>query len=519
MQQTDSSLYAAFQQRFQAEPDKLALTVPGGASYSYTDLDQEAARLAGFLLSAGCSYGDRVSVQVSKTPQALFLYLACLRVGLVFHPLNTDYTLQELRFFLGDAEPALVVCDPGVHEAMECLCAELGIAALHTLGSDGDGSLMAEAAKHEKTVEVAVVDGDDAACLLYSSGTTGLPKGIPVSHRNLLANAASLIEAWRFSSEDVLLHALPIHHAHGLFVGLNCVFLVGASLRWLPAFGADAVVDSLPYSTCFMGVPTYYTRLLDHPDFDAKRVRKIRVFISGSAPLQVEVFEAFEQRTGHRILERYGMSETGMNCSNPLAGERRPGSVGPPLPGVEVRIVDDAWRPLPAGNIGNLQVRGDNVFKGYWKLPEKTSEAFTDDGFFDTGDMAIVGDDSYVTIVGRTKDLVITGGLNVYPQELELVINQIDGVQESAVIGVPHPDFGEGLVAVVVAETSPSLNEECIVDALRKQVARFKVPKRVLFVAELPRNSMGKVQKNLLRDRYAELLIDGLSSQRSHVQE
>lgn len=454
-----------------------------------------------------------------KSPQALFLYLACLRVGLVFHPLNTDYTLQELRFFLADAEPALVVCDPGAYEAIQCLCAELGLAAPHTLGSDGQGSLMAQAAKCKKAVEVAAVDGDDAACLLYSSGTTGLPKGIPVSHRNLLANGASLIEAWRFSSEDVLLHALPIHHAHGLFVGVNCVFLVGASLHWLPAFDSGAVIDSLPYATCFMGVPTYYTRLLGHPDFDAKRVCNIRVFISGSAPLQIEVFEAFEQRTGHRILERYGMSETGMNCSNPLIGERRPGSVGPPLPGVEIRIVDDAWRPLPAGSIGNLQVRGDNVFKGYRKLLEKNLKAFTDDGFFDTGDMAVIGDDSYVTIVGRSKDLVITGGLNVYPQELELVINQLDGVQESAVIGVPHPDFGEGLVAVIVTEALVGLSEESIVDALRKQVARFKVPKRVLFVAELPRNNMGKVQKNLLRDHYANLLSNGLSSQSSHTQE
>jgi len=341
---------------------------------------------------------------------------------------------------------------------------------------------------------------DDTAALLYSSGTTGVPKGIMLSHQNLGSNAKVLTKAWGFREQDRLLHALPIFHVHGLFVALGCVICSGASMRWLAAFSAESVIQYLPECTVFMGVPTFYTRLLDSSGFTQKICANIRLFVSGSAPLLEETFKQFESRTGHRILERYGMTETNMNTSNPLKGERKAGTVGPPLPGVEVRITDDENLSLATGEIGNLQVKGSNVFKGYWKMPDKTAEDFTEDGFFNTGDQGIIDVDGYVAIVGRSKDLVITGGLNVYPKELELIIDKIDGVKESAVIGAPHADFGECVVAVVVLQSGSSLGESDIIDQLKDQIANFKVPKRVIILDELPRNTMGKVQKNVLRD-------------------
>ncbi|MFT6157416.1 MAG: malonyl-CoA/methylmalonyl-CoA synthetase, partial [Neolewinella sp.] len=346
---------------------------------------------------------------------------------------------------------------------------------------------------------------DDTAALLYSSGTTGVPKGIMLSHRNLASNARALVEAWGFNREDRLLHALPIFHVHGLFVGLGCVLMSGASMRWLPSFNSTSAVKYLPECTVLMGVPTYYTRLLADPAFTRDVTDNIRLFVSGSAPLLEETFAQFEQRTEQHILERYGMTETNMNSSNPLIGERRPGTVGPPLPGVEIRIVDENNTRVADGEIGNLQVRGPNVFRGYWKLPEKTAEDFTDDGYFNTGDKGKIDGQGYVAIVGRSKDVVITGGLNVYPKEVELVIDTIHGVKESAVIGVPHVDFGEAVVAIVVTESEGSVNESTIISHAKSQMANFKVPKRVVLVNELPRNAMGKVQKNLLRSEYVDL--------------
>jgi len=343
------------------------------------------------------------------------------------------------------------------------------------------------------------------AALLYSSGTTGVPKGIMLSHGNLLSNTEALVAAWGFTDNDRLLHALPIFHVHGLFVAIGCTLLCGANMRWLAAYKVDDIVRFLPECTVMMGVPTYYTRLLAHPDCSRELCRGVRLFVSGSAPLLSETFAAFEERTGHRILERYGMTETNMNTSNPLDGERKPGTVGPPLPGVEVRITDDAGSTVAAGTIGNLQVRGPNVFVGYWKLPDKTAEDMTADGFFNTGDKGVIDADGYVAIVGRAKDVVITGGLNVYPKEVELFIDDLPGVRESAVIGVPHPDFGEGVVAVVVAEAAADLTENQLINACKAELADFKVPKRVLFVDELPRNTMAKVQKNMLRDAYSDL--------------
>lgn len=503
------NLYAHFQEQFSVHANKVALTTPDGVTHTYADLERESSRLARFLSDLGVVAGDRVSVQVDKSPGALCLYLACLRSGAVFHPLNTGYKEHELNYFLSNAEPSVVVCAPSAEEVMSRLCSANGVSHLYTLSGDGRGSLVDASADTEADFGLVKSGADDMASLLYSSGTTGTPKGIILTHGNLLSNARSLVEGWGFRESDVLLHALPIFHVHGLFVALGCVFLSGASMRWLPGFDLHQVLTSLPECTTMMGVPTYYTRLLSSDAFTADLVSNMRLFVSGSAPLLEETFYEFEQRTGHRILERYGMSETNMNTSNPLNGERKAGTVGLPLPGVEVRVVDDQNRPLPAGAVGNLQVRGENVFKGYWKLPDKTAEDFTDDGFFNTGDQGRIDEEGYVAIVGRAKDMVITGGLNVYPKELELLIDDLDGIKESAVIGVPHPDFGEGVVAVVVLSGTNESVEADVISKLKEQVSNYKVPKRVLVEPELPRNTMGKVQKNVLREKYADILSGG----------
>lgn len=503
--QEDHSLYARFHEVFEDRLDKTLLVTDTGDEYRYADIESESARLARFLAETGVAPGDRISVQTAKTPQALCLYLACLRGGFVFHPLNTGYRAGELEYFFADAAPAVVVCDSGNLDMIGPLAQQLSIPRLFTLDADGSGTLADRSRDTDDDPVLVRRDRDDMAALLYSSGTTGKPKGIVLTHNNLYASARTLVRAWGFTENDVLLHALPIYHVHGLFVALGCVLLGGGAMRWLPAFDAGKVIELLPQCTAMMGVPTYYTRLLAGEDFTRETAAHMRLFISGSAPLPAETFHAFEKRTGHRILERYGTSETNMNTSNPLDGERKPGSVGPPLPGVEVRICDAAGKTLPDGETGNIQVRGDNVFREYWKMPEKTAGDFTGDGFFNTGDLGVIGEDGYVSIVGRSKDLIITGGLNVYPAEVENIINDVHGVRESAVIGVPHPDFGEAVVAAIVCMDGAILNEGQVTDYAKDRLAGFKAPKRIIFVDELPRNTMGKVQKNLLRKEYKDL--------------
>jgi malonyl-CoA/methylmalonyl-CoA synthetase len=463
---------------------------------------RESARLASCLVAQGAAPGDRVTVQVEKSPHALWLYLACLRAGLVYHPLNTAYQADELAYFLGDAEPRIVICGVRAGPLFRELTAESDAVVL-TLDADGGGTLMALAQGAEAHFDTVPRGKDDLAALLYSSGTTGRPKGIMLSHGNLVSNGRTLVQAWGFTREDCLLHALPVFHVHGLFVAISCVMLSGASMCWLDRFDAREVMRSLPQCSVMMGVPTYYTRLLAEPDFGADLCGGMRLFVSGSAPLLVATFEEFQRRTGHAIVERYGMTETNMNISNPLHGERRAGTVGLPLPEVEVRIVDAEGTAVPDGETGSLQVRGPNVFRGYWRMVDKTREDFTDDGFFNTGDQAMRSADGYYSIVGRAKDMVITGGLNVYPKEVEQFLDELDGVRESAVIGVPHPDFGEAVVAVIVPSADSRRDGDAIIAAARERIAAFKVPKQVHFVDELPRNAMGKVQKNLLRERFA----------------
>jgi len=508
MPTTDFNLYTHFRTQFQLHAEDELLRTGDDLLLSYADVDRRSAAITSLLSDLGIEPGDRVSVQVEKSPEALCLYLACLRGGFVFHPLNLAYTASELEYFLNNAEPAAVICDPSREVAIKKLAHSAGTQLVLTLDADGKGTLADGADSAPEDFDIVYRDADDMAALLYSSGTTGVPKGIMLTHSNLLRNTEALVEAWGFTSEDRLLHALPIFHVHGLFVAIGCALLSGASMRWLPSYDVREIMRFLPECSVLMGVPTYYTRLLGQADFGEAQTSRVRLFVSGSAPLLEETFVEFQSRTGHRILERYGMTETNMNTSNPLDGERKPGTVGPPLPGVDVRITDSEGNVLPTNDIGNLQVRGPNVFTGYWKMPDKTAEDFTEDGFFNTGDKGRIDDDGYVSIVGRAKDMVITGGLNVYPKEIELYIDDLPGVKESAVIGVPHPDFGEGVVAVVVPENNSEVGEEDIVKACKGDLANFKVPKRVVFVDELPRNTMAKVQKNVLKESYQALLSE-----------
>ncbi len=498
----DGNLYEQYRACFPVDRKSVLLQTSDGTVYTYADAERESARLANYLVALGAAPGDRVTVQVEKSPFALWLYLACLRAGLVYHPLNTAYQASELEYFLGNAEPHIVVCAQRAEALMSSLATAAGVEHVLTLASDGSGSLSVGAATCDTDFETVARGRDDLAALLYSSGTTGRPKGIMLSHGNLGDNGKTLVDAWGFSGADRLLHALPIFHVHGLFVAISCVLFSGASMRWLEKFDAPQVMGLLPECTVMMGVPTYYTRLLAEDSFAADSCTNMRLFISGSAPLLTETFEEFRSRTGHAIIERYGMTETNMNTSNPLQGERRPGTVGPALPGVELRVVDEEGTTVLAGETGDLQVRGANVFQGYWRMPEKTREDFTADGFFNTGDKATISADGYVAIVGRAKDLIICGGLNVYPREVEQLLDDLEGVVESAVIGIPHADFGEAVAAVIVATADNALDEQAIIDFCKGEIANFKVPKRVFFVDELPRNAMGKVQKNLLRERY-----------------
>ncbi len=460
-------------------------------------------RAAAALRSLGVRAGDRVALQVAKTPEALALYGATAATGAVLLPLNTAYTPSEVEAFVADATPRVLLVDPARAEALSPVAARQG-ATLATLDASGRGSFRAlcDAQSSESVVEAR--DAADLAALLYTSGTTGRSKGAMLSQGNLLSNATTLADAWRFGPSDVLLHALPIFHTHGLFVACNVSLASGAAMIFQPGFDLDAILRALPQATVLMGVPTFYTRLLDDARFDRDLVAHMRLFVSGSAPLLAETHVAFEARTGHRILERYGMTETNMNTSNPYDGERRAGTVGRPLPGVEVVVTDPATgAPLPVGETGMVEVRGLNVFSGYWGMPEKTREELRDSGFFITGDLGRFDDDGYLALVGRQKDLIITGGFNVYPKEVELLLDEQPGVLESAVIGVPHPDFGEAVFAVLVPKAGQAIDRDAIDAALRERLARYKQPKGIEIVDALPRNAMGKVQKNVLRERYS----------------
>lgn len=485
--------------------DKVVLETADGSTLTYRRFFAITARLAHALRGCGVKPGDRVAIQVDKSPEALALYVACVRAGAVYLPLNTAYTTSEVDYFVGDAEPRLVVRRPSAQTEIGAIAAKVG-GLTETLGTAGDGSLMALAADQLETFDDHPAGPDDLAAILYTSGTTGRSKGAMMTHYNLASNALTLVDYWRFTADDVLLHALPIYHTHGLFVATNVVLAAHASMLFLPKFDADEVIRILPRATAMMGVPTFYTRLLEHPDFTRERTAHMRLFISGSAPLLASTHDEFSARTGHAILERYGMTETGMNTSNPYDGNRIAGTVGFPLPGVELRIADsETGRQLGTSEVGMIEVKGPNVFKGYWRMPEKTASEFRPDGFFFTGDIGKIDERGYVHIVGRGKDLIITGGFNVYPKEIELAIDAVEGVQESAVIGVPHPDFGEGVTAIVVPIKDAALTEETIMASVRDKLAKFKQPKRVLFVNELPRNTMGKVQKDVLREQYSTL--------------
>ena len=475
-----------------ADPSAGLLEVPGGATVTYGDADHGSARVANALVALGVRPGDRVAVHAEKSPGFLLLYLACVRVGAALLPMNPAYTDDELRYLVDDARPAVLVQDPARAGRLD------GPRPL-TLDREGRGTLADLAARHDDRFDDVACGPEDLAAVLYTSGTTGKPKGVRLSHRNLASNAATLRGAWGFRGDDVLLHALPVFHTHGLFVATNCVLANGTKMVFLPRFDVDAVIEALPRCSVFMGVPTYYTRLLATPAFDAATARDVRLFVCGSAPLLESTHHEFRARTGHAILERYGMTETSMITANPLDGERRPGTVGPALPGVEVRVTC-AGAEAPAGTIGGVEVRGPNVFAGYWGQPDHPASEFTDDGFFRTGDLGCFDEAGFLSLVGRSKDLIISGGLNVYPKEVEEVLDGLAGVVESAVVGVPDPDLGEAVVAVVVAEPDATLDRAELRDRARTRLAGFKVPKVVHVVDALPRNAMGKVEKARLRD-------------------
>ncbi len=494
------SLFQTLSRHFPGDAAQPFLITPT-QTWSYGDLIAASAKTARALASLGVKPGERVAVQVEKSAQALMLFFGVNRLGAVYLPLNTAYTTAEVSYFLSDAEPALVVVDPARAEA---IAAVAGQARVLTLDTQGHGSLWDAVAAADDAPCDIFCNGDDLAAILYTSGTTGRSKGAMLSHRNLASNAATLVDYWRFTSSDVLLHALPIFHTHGLFVATNIIAMAGASMIFLPKFDIDEIMRTLPQATTMMGVPTFYSRLLAHPNFSRATVAHMRLLISGSAPLSAEVHKEFTARTGHKILERYGMTETNMNTSNPYDGDRIPGSVGLPLPGISVRVADpESGRVLGVGEIGVVEIKGPNVFMGYWRQPEKTAAEFRADGYFISGDLGYFDDQGYLYLVGRGKDLIITGGFNVYPAEIETALDALPEISESAVIGLPHQDFGEAVTAVVVAKGV--IDETKIQHTLGETLAKFKVPKRVLVLDELPRNAMGKIQKNALRERYKSL--------------
>ena len=514
---SNQNLFAALRDAFPADLDTIAVeTADAGAPalrYSWRDLDRATAMIANLLQSLDIPGGSRIAVQVEKSVEAMMLYLATLRAGYVFLPLNTAYLSAEIEYFIGNAEPAVVVCSPRNFGWVSKIAFTAGTKHVFTLGDDRTGSLLERAAHCSDRQVPAVKRDGDLAAILYTSGTTGRSKGAMLSHGNMRSNAVMLQDYWGWRPGDVLIHALPIFHVHGLFVAIHAALLNGSKMIWLGKFDPRVVIDKMPEATVFMGVPTLYVRLLAEPALTREAARHMRLFIAGSAPLLIETFTEWQQRTGHTILERYGMSETIMLTSNPYAAdprygnqsERRGGTVGFPLPGVGLRVRSDEGLEVPVGEIGGIQVKGPNVFSGYWRMPEKTAEEFTADGFFKTGDVGRIDERGYVTIVGRSKDLIISGGYNVYPAEIEGTINEMPGVAESALVGVPHPDFGEVGVAVVIAKPGATVLPEAVIADLKSRLANFKIPKRCFVVAELPRNSMGKVQKNLLRDRYQAL--------------
>ena len=517
---SNQNLFVALRNAFPADLDSTAVETDDGLVYSWRDLDRATAMVANLLQSLDIPKSKdgvppRVAVQVEKSVEAMVLYLATLRAGFVFLPLNTAYQSGEIEYFIGNAAPAVVVCSGKNFPWVSPIAFKAGTRHVFTLNDDRSGSLLERAAHHSDVQTPAVRRADDLAAILYTSGTTGRSKGAMLSHGNLLSNAVMLKDYWGWEKGDVLIHALPIFHVHGLFVAIHGALLNGSKMLWHGKFDPKKVIADMPRATVFMGVPTLYVRMLAEPSLTKEQAAHMRLFISGSAPLLIETFNDWRQRTGQTILERYGMSETIMLTSNPYRAdprygdqsERRGGTVGFPLPGVSVRVRGDDGADLPAGEIGAIQVAGPNVFGGYWQMPEKTTEEFTADGFFKTGDVGKQDAHGYVTIVGRSKDLIISGGYNVYPAEIESVLNDMPGVQESAVVGVPHPDFGEVGVAVVTPKPGAQLDGDALVTALKSQLANFKIPKRCFIEAELPRNTMGKVQKNLLRDRYRDLFL------------
>ncbi len=497
---TNENLYSLFEQKFPEDKSQVAFELSDGTTYSYQDLTETSARIANFLKEAEAKPGDRVAVQVHKTVEAVFLYLACLRSGLVYLPLNTAYKSAEIEYFLNDASPAIVVCDPGNENDLAAIAKSANVKQVLTLDDKGQGTLIANSIDCSSEFETADRQADDLAAILYTSGTTGRSKGAMLTHNNLASNAKTLVKYWGFEKQDVLLHALPIFHVHGLFVALHCAFLSGNKVIFLSKFDVDDVIENMPRSTVFMGVPTFYVRLLANDNFDATACKNMRLFTAGSAPLLEETFNEFTKRTGHTILERYGMSEAGMITSNPYEGERIAGSVGFPLDN-EVRITDEEGRIVKDGEIGILEIKGPNVFKGYWNMPEKTAAEFRTDGYFITGDMTRKDENGYYRIVGRSKDLIISGGYNVYPKEIESYLDEMPGVLESAVVGRSHTDFGEVVIAFIVPDGETSITEQSVTDYVKDRLANFKVPKQVFLIEELPRNTMGKVQKNELRNQ------------------
>ena len=494
------NLYLRYREGFPKDLSTPCIELKDGSIISYKELEDQSSQYANGFSNLGLKPGDRVSVQVNKSPEVLYIYLACLRSNIIFHPLNTAYKDHELSFLLEDADPALFICEKEVYEKIDSLNLKHPPSHIFTIQIQHKDSI--QAIKLAGIHEVVDCSEEDTAALLYSSGTTGRPKGIMLTHGNIGTNAMSLKEAWEFTANDCLLHALPIYHVHGLFVALGCVFLSGSKMLWLDNFEVNEVLNQLPKCTVMMGVPTYYTRLINNKGLTSKVTQNLRIFISGSAPLLEETFMDFYSITGHKILERYGMTETNIISSNPISGKRKSGTVGLPLEGQQVRIINNDGEPVGADEIGNIQVKGPNVFKGYWKLAQKSKEDFSLDNYFNTGDQGYFDEDGYLIIVGRNKDMIISGGLNVYPKEIESFIDKIEGVYESAVIGLEDADFGERVVAVIVKDENSKVIEENIISDMKLQMAGYKVPKQIFFSKELPRNAMGKVQKNFLRDKY-----------------
>ena len=489
------------------ENDDPFLYLLNGKTITYKQFLATSRKMANTLVEMGLEPGDCVAIQVEKSPEMLNIYAACAQAGLVFLPLNPSYTVAELEYFIENSEARLIICDDKNREDLNTITKKLGV-LVETLNSNSTGSIIDKAASSPEDFQTVARSKDDLAALLYTSGTTGKSKGAMLTQTNLLSNGNTLMEEWQFSKKDVLLHALPLFHTHGLFVATNVMLSAGGSMIFLPKFDLDHIITNLPTSSAMMGVPTFYTRLISDNRFNRNLVGHMRLFISGSAPLLSETHIQFEKITGHRILERYGMTETNMNTSNPYEGERRAGTVGLPLPGVELKITDpETTKELSINEIGQIEVRGPNVFKGYWKMLEKTKAELREDGFFITGDLGKIDEDGYVHILGRDKDLIISGGYNIYPKEIEEIIDDQAGVLESAVIGVPHPDFGETPVAVVVSETENAPELETIENNLRKSLARYKHPRKLLWIDQLPRNTMGKVQKNILRKEYKNLFL------------